>query len=177
MIDRCTCLVIVFSFMFICIAHEFGGFNACFSELGFMIVNQVRSPMDAEKKEAVYSDEENQDALVEWLEDQKYWRRNGGRDHVFVASDPNALYRVIDKVKNSVLLVADFGRLRPDQGSIVKDVVIPYAHRIRVYDGDVGIENRPTLLFFMGNRYRKEVMIFCFTFIRDYHIFGSCDSC
>ncbi|KAF5729206.1 Exostosin family protein isoform 1 [Tripterygium wilfordii] len=103
-----------------------------------------------------YSDEDMQDALVEWLESQQYWKRNSGWDHVIIAGDPNALYRVIDKVKNAVLLVSDFGRLRPDQGSLVKDVIMPYAHRINTYTGDLGVENRKTLLFFMGNRYRKE---------------------
>ncbi|KAK7290036.1 hypothetical protein RIF29_04157 [Crotalaria pallida] len=103
-----------------------------------------------------YSDPENQEALVEWLEGQEYWRRNKGRDHVIIASDPNAMWRVLDRVKNSVLLVSDFGRLKEDQGSLVKDVVVPYSHRIRSYDGDVGLENRNTLLFFMGNRFRKE---------------------
>ena len=100
----------------------------------------------------------NQEALVEWLEKQEYWKRNSGRDHVIVASDPNAMYRVIDRVRNAVLLVSDFGRLRPDQGSLVKDVVVPYSHRIRTYQGDAGVEDRNTLLFFMGNRYRKEVL-------------------
>ncbi|KHN42994.1 Putative glycosyltransferase [Glycine soja] len=66
------------------------------------------------------------------------------------------MYRVIDRVRNAVLLVSDFGRLRPDQGSLVKDVVVPYSHRIRTYQGDAGVEDRNTLLFFMGNRYRKE---------------------
>lgn len=95
---------------------------------------------------------------MEWLEEQEYWKRNNGRDHVIVASDPNAMYRVIDRIKNCVLLVSDFGRLRPDQGSLVKDVVVPYSHRIRTYAGDVGVADRNTLLFFMGNRYRKEVL-------------------
>ncbi|XP_028784256.1 probable arabinosyltransferase ARAD1 [Neltuma alba] len=126
-----------------------------FSSLS-LIVNPIRPPGTTDSEKPVYSDEQNEEALVEWLEEQEYWKRNDGRDHVFVASDPNALYRVVDRVKNSVLLVSDFGRLRPDQGSIIKDVVIPYSHRIRVYDGDVGLDNRKTLLFFMGNRYRKE---------------------
>ncbi|KAF5742362.1 Exostosin family protein isoform 1 [Tripterygium wilfordii] len=103
-----------------------------------------------------YSDEDMQDALVEWLESQQSWKRNGGWDHVIIAGDPNALYRVIDKVKNAVLLVSDFGRLRPDQSSLVKDIIMPYAHRINTYTGDLGVKNRKTLLFFMGNRYRKE---------------------
>lgn len=127
-------------------------------------MNPVRPADSSETEKPAYSDAENQEALVEWLEDQEYWKRNNGRDHVIIASDPNALYKVIDRVKNSVLLVADFGRLRQDQGSIVKDVVIPYSHRIRTYEGDVGLDNRNTLLFFMGNRYRKEVIIRLFLY-------------
>ncbi|XP_057756778.1 probable arabinosyltransferase ARAD1 [Arachis stenosperma] len=127
-----------------------------FSSLS-LIVNPIRPAGSGPGPEKpAYSDEENQEALVEWLEAQEYWKRSNGRDHVIVASDPNAMYRVLDRVRNCVLLVADFGRLRPDQGSLVKDVVVPYSHRIRSYDGDVSVENRKTLLFFMGNRYRKE---------------------
>ncbi|KAG7532697.1 Exostosin-like [Arabidopsis thaliana x Arabidopsis arenosa] len=85
-----------------------------------------------------YSDEVMQESLVSWLEGQEWWRMNNGRDHVIVAGDPNALKRVMDRVKNAVLLVTDFGRLRGDQGSLVKDVIIPYSHRIDAYEGDLG---------------------------------------
>ncbi|KAM1123007.1 hypothetical protein ACFX13_004543 [Malus domestica] len=124
-----------------------------FSSLS-LIVNQARPASGSEKP--LYSDEENQVALIEWLEAQEYWKRNNGRDHVIMASDPNALYKVIDRVKNCVLLVCDFGRLKEDQGSLVKDVIVPYSHRINTYTGDISVENRKTLLFFMGNRFRKE---------------------
>ncbi|XP_058097226.1 probable arabinosyltransferase ARAD1 [Magnolia sinica] len=120
-----------------------------FSSLS-LVVNPVRSTG------GTYSDEEMQEELVEWLESQDYWRRNAGRDHVFICQDPNALYRVVDRVKNGVLLVSDFGRLRPDQASLVKDVILPYSHRINSFNGDAGVESRKSLLFFMGNRYRKE---------------------
>ncbi|XP_022142534.1 probable arabinosyltransferase ARAD1 [Momordica charantia] len=128
-----------------------------FSSLS-LIVNPVRPATgpNQEQRKLVYSDEETQDAFMEWLEKQEYWKRNNGRDHVIIAQDPNALYRVIDRVKNSILLVSDFGRLRSDQASLVKDVILPYSHRINTYNGDIGVENRKTLLFFMGNRYRKE---------------------
>lgn len=99
-----------------------------------------------------------QESLIEWLEQQKYWKRNNGWDHVFICQDPNALYKVVDKVKNGVLLVSDFGRLARNQASLVKDVILPYSHRINTYTGDIGVENRNSLLFFMGNRYRKEVI-------------------
>lgn len=126
-----------------------------FSSLS-LIVNTNRQAAGSGEK-PVYSDEENQEALVEWLEAQEYWKRNNGRDHVIMASDPNALYKVLDSVKNAVLLVCDFGRLKADQGSLVKDVIVPYSHRINTYSGDISLENRKTLLFFMGNRFRKEV--------------------
>lgn len=118
-------------------------------------MNPIR-PTD-ESAMGSYSDEQMQEELVEWLEGQEYWKRNKGRDHVIICQDPNALYKVIDRVRNAVLLVSDFGRLRGDQASLVKDVVLPYSHRINPYKGEVGVEGRPSLLFFMGNRYRKEV--------------------
>ncbi|KVI03073.1 probable arabinosyltransferase ARAD1 [Cynara cardunculus var. scolymus] len=103
-----------------------------------------------------YSDEETQEDLIAWLEEQVYWKRNNGRDHVFICQDPNALYKVVDRVKNGVLLVSDFGRLGRDQASLVKDVILPYSHRINSYKGEIGVEDRKSLMFFMGNRYRKE---------------------
>ncbi|KAL4567800.1 hypothetical protein LXL04_023395 [Taraxacum kok-saghyz] len=103
-----------------------------------------------------YNDEETQEALIQWLEKQSYWKRNRGRDHVFICQDPNALYKIVDRVKNGVLLVSDFGRLGRDQASLVKDVILPYSHRINSYKGEIGVENRKSLMFFMGNRYRKE---------------------
>lgn len=99
-----------------------------------------------------------QESLIEWLEQQENWKRNNGWDHVFICQDPNALYNVVDKVKNGVLLVSDFGRLARNQASLVKDVILPYSHRINSYTGDIGVEHRNSLLFFMGNRYRKEVI-------------------
>ncbi|KAK9133479.1 hypothetical protein Scep_013007 [Stephania cephalantha] len=125
-----------------------------FSSLSLVVNPNRPGLMSSGKME--YSDEEMQDSLVEWLEDQVYWKRNNGRDHVFVCQDPNALYRVIDRVKNGVLLVSDFGRLRRDQASLVKDVILPYSHRINSFKGDVGVQGREVMLFFMGNRFRKE---------------------
>ncbi|XP_078438293.1 exostosin family protein [Wolffia australiana] len=125
-----------------------------FSSLS-LVVNPIR-PAGEGGVASIYSDEEMQEELIEWLQGQDYWRRNGGRDHVFVCQDPNALYKVIDRIKKGVLLVSDFGRLREDQGSLVKDVIVPYSHRINSFKGGIGVEKRKSLLFFMGNRYRKE---------------------
>ncbi|KAL3523049.1 hypothetical protein ACH5RR_015883 [Cinchona calisaya] len=126
-----------------------------FSSLS-LVVNLNRPGTLIEHPAVLYSDEEMQESLIEWLENQEYWKRNNGWDHVFICQDPNALYKVVDRVKNGVLLVSDFGRLTRDQGSFVKDVILPYSHRINSYLGDIGAENRDKLLFFMGNRYRKE---------------------
>ncbi|GAA0187054.1 glycosyltransferase [Lithospermum erythrorhizon] len=127
-----------------------------FSSLS-LVANPIR-PGDPEGGRSVvdYSDEEMQEELVQWLEEQIYWKRNNGWDHVFICQDPNALYKVVDRVKNGILLVSDFGRLSRTQASLVKDVILPYAHRINTYNGEVGIEDRNTLLFFMGQRFRKE---------------------
>ncbi|XP_068656772.1 probable arabinosyltransferase ARAD1 [Aristolochia californica] len=108
------------------------------------------------KAPGAYNDEGMQEDLMEWLEEQVYWKRNLGWDHVFICQDPNALYKVIDRVKNGVLLVSDFGRLNRGQASLVKDVILPYSHRINPFNGEAGVDRRKSLLFFMGNRYRKE---------------------
>ncbi|GAB4840807.1 Probable arabinosyltransferase arad1 [Ancistrocladus abbreviatus] len=127
-----------------------------FSSLS-LVVNPIRpNGGGGGLEENVYSDEEMQQSLIEWLEGQVYWKRNKGWDHVFICQDPNALYKVVDRIKNGVMLVSDFGRLRPDQASLVKDVILPYSHRINTFNGNVGVESRKSLLFFMGNRYRKE---------------------
>ncbi|KAA8537196.1 hypothetical protein F0562_029672 [Nyssa sinensis] len=125
-----------------------------FSSLS-LVVNPIR-PASVAGDGLVYSDEEMQEGLIDWLEGQVYWPRNNGWDHVFICQDPNALYKIVDRVKNGVLLVSDLGRLGRDQASLVKDVILPYSHRINTFNGGVGIESRKSLLFFMGNRYRKE---------------------
>lgn len=104
-------------------------------------------------------DAEAQEELVAWLEEQEQWRRSKGRDHVVVCQNPNALRRVKERVKNAVWLVSDSRRVRPHHASLAKDVVVPYSHRISTYRGGIGVENRKTLLFFMGNRFRPGVII------------------
>lgn len=127
-----------------------------FSSLS-LVANPIRSAAaNVSPDRTAYSDEQTQESLMDWLEEQVYWKRNNGWDHVIICQDPNALYKVIDRVKNGVLLVSDFGRLARTQASLVKDVIMPYSHRINTYKGDAGLENRKSLLFFMGNRYRKE---------------------
>ncbi|KAL5230249.1 hypothetical protein ABZP36_029025 [Zizania latifolia] len=41
--------------------------------------------------------------------------------------------------------------LHGEQASLVKDVILPYSHRINSFQGGIGVDSRPSLLFFMGN--------------------------
>ncbi|EFH39797.1 hypothetical protein ARALYDRAFT_494490 [Arabidopsis lyrata subsp. lyrata] len=118
-------------------------FVAAFSSLS-LIVNSDRPEFGSGFG---YSEEVMQESLVSWLEGQEWCRRNNGRDHVIVAGDPNALNRVMDRVKNAVLLVTDLGWFRADQGSLVKDVIIPYSHRVDAYEGELGVKQRNNLLY------------------------------
>ncbi|GBG69674.1 GT47-family glycosyltransferase [Chara braunii] len=94
--------------------------------------------------------------LLHWLDQQPTWHRHLGRDHVFVAQDPNALDVVRPAIRRSIMMISDFGRMSPDEGNLVKDVVIPYAHRIPTYDEREPEMERTTLLFFSGTRFRKD---------------------
>lgn len=129
-----------------------------FSSLS-LVVNMVDNLKDSR-----YSDDEIQEELVTWLEQQPTWQQTRGRNHVVIAQDPNALHKVKARLKSAVLLVSDFGRLRADEGSLVKDVIIPYSHRITTYKHENETLTRDILLFFMGNRYRKEVSPSVFSF-------------
>ncbi|EFJ19365.1 arabinosyltransferase-like protein [Selaginella moellendorffii] len=122
-----------------------------FSSLSLVVGNGK-----SEDDEDPYSDEDTQEELMAWLEEQESWKKNKGRDHVVICQDPNALKRLRDRLKNTVLLLSDFERFKPDQASLVKDVVLPYTHRIDSYSNENVTLDRDTLLFFMGNRYRKE---------------------
>ncbi|KAL3632332.1 putative arabinosyltransferase arad1 [Castilleja foliolosa] len=98
-----------------------------FSSLS-LVVNPIRpATLNVSHDRTAYSDEQTQEDLMEWLEEQVYWKRNNGWDHVIICQDPNALFKVIDRVKNGVLLVSDFGRLARNQASLVKDVIMPYS--------------------------------------------------
>ena len=80
-----------------------------------------------------------------------------------------ALFTILPRLRNAMLLLSDFGRVPPGTASLSKDVILPYVHRISTYTqeeeerdrakgvGGPGNGTRSTLLFFMGNRYRKDV--------------------
>lgn len=71
------------------------------------------------------------------------------------------MWEVVGRMKKAVLIVSDFGRMKLEVGNLLKDVVVPYVHRVVALTDEeerhTTLENRTTLLFFMGNRYRKDV--------------------
>lgn len=72
-----------------------------FSSLSLIVLplEKVRSKgagADVETGDDVarYDDVAEQQALMDWVEAQEPWKRSGGRDHVFVSSDPAAMSEV-----------------------------------------------------------------------------------
>lgn len=100
--------------------------------------------------------------LLGWLGGRASWRRAGGRDHVFPCQHPNALAGARGDIWRSVSLLSDFAKHAPREGSLAKDVVLPYVHRVAPLgaaeaEGGGRRRPRPILLFFMGGRHRKDV--------------------
>ncbi|MQM12395.1 hypothetical protein Taro_045313 [Colocasia esculenta] len=97
------------------------------------------------------------------------WRRSGGRDHVFVLTDPVAMWHVRAEIAPAILLVVDFGgwykldskasdgnsshMIQHTQVSLLKDVIVPYTHllpRLNLLEH----QHRDTLLYFKGAKHR-----------------------
>ncbi|XP_062184208.1 probable arabinosyltransferase ARAD1 [Phragmites australis] len=97
------------------------------------------------------------------------WRRSGGRDHIFVLTDPVAMWHVQAEIAPAILLVVDFGgwykldsksasrnsshMIQHTEVSLLKDVIVPYTHllpTLRLSEN----KDRPTLLYFKGARHR-----------------------
>ncbi|KAM3391154.1 hypothetical protein ACQJBY_012678 [Aegilops geniculata] len=97
------------------------------------------------------------------------WRRSGGRDHVFVLTDPMAMWHVRAEIAPAILLVVDFGgwykldsksaggnsshMIQHTQVSLLKDVIVPYTHLLPTLHLSENMD-RPTLLYFKGAKHR-----------------------
>ncbi|XP_075670143.1 putative arabinosyltransferase ARAD1 [Castanea sativa] len=107
--------------------------------------------------------------VLDFVTKTQAWNRSGGRDHVFVLTDPVAMWHVRAEIAPAILLVVDFGgwfRLdskssnssTPDmiqhtQVSLLKDVIVPYTHllpRLQLSED----QRRRTLLYFKGAKHR-----------------------
>lgn len=110
-----------------------------------------------------------QDKLVKYLTVQKEWKTSGGRDHLIVAHHPNSLLDARMKLWPATFILSDFGRYPPNIANVEKDVIAPYKHVIKTFVNDSStFESRPTLLYFQGAIYRKDVSALSpsFTFLR-----------
>ncbi|KAL1543914.1 putative arabinosyltransferase ARAD1 [Salvia divinorum] len=119
--------------------------------------------------------EENEDyvrqrMVIDSVKMTEAWRKSGGRDHVFVLTDPVAMWHVKDEIAPAILLVVDFGgwyrldtktsngtssdlMIHHTQVSLLKDVIVPYTHllpRLHLSEN----RKRPTLLYFKGAKHR-----------------------
>lgn len=102
-------------------------------------------------------DLELQKKVVDYVVNQKAWKRSKGRDHVIVMHHPNSLHMARALLGEATFIVADFGRPSSKVSHLGKDIVAPYKHMIPTFIGDhTSFESRPTLLFFQGAIHRKQ---------------------
>ncbi|KAG8378366.1 hypothetical protein BUALT_Bualt08G0130000 [Buddleja alternifolia] len=119
--------------------------------------------------------EENEDYMrqkmvVDLVKKSEAWQKSGGRDHVFVITDPVAMWHVKDEIAPAILLVVDFGgwyrldskaskdnssdsTIHHTQVSLLKDVIVPYTHllpRLHISEN----QKRHSLLYFKGAKHR-----------------------
>ncbi|KAJ4778746.1 Exostosin family protein [Rhynchospora pubera] len=137
-------------------------------ELGWGTKGKFRKKI-AEKN----GDYRRQREVVDRIKASAAWRRSGGRDHVFVMSDPVAMWHVRSEIAPAILLVEDFGGwyqadmkatvsgdacnstyiIQHTEASLLKDVIVPYNHLIPRFHIS---QNQPrhTLLYFKGAKHR-----------------------
>lgn len=122
------------------------------------------------RKKAGNEDYARQREVVDFVKNTDAWKRSGGKDHVFVLTDPVAMWHVRDEIAPAILLVVDFGgwyrldskpsgggnsseMIQHTQVSLLKDVIVPYTHllpRLHLSEN----KKRPTLLYFKGAKHR-----------------------
>ena len=99
-----------------------------------------------------------QEELVKYLTAQEEWKRSGGKDHLILAHHPNSMLDARVKLWPATFILSDFGRYPPNIANVEKDVIAPYKHVISSYVNDTStFDSRPTLLYFQGAIYRKDV--------------------
>ncbi|OVA01068.1 Exostosin-like [Macleaya cordata] len=121
------------------------------------------------KKVSGNEDYQRQKEVVDLIRGSDAWKRSGGRDHVFVLTDPVAMWHFKAEIAPAVLLVVDFGgwyrldskasdgnsseMIQHTQVSLLKDVIVPYTHllpRLHLSEN----RDRRTLLYFKGAKHR-----------------------
>ncbi|KAI4352825.1 hypothetical protein L6164_007040 [Bauhinia variegata] len=121
------------------------------------------------RKKERNEDYQRQREVMDFVKNTDAWKRSGGRDHVFVLTDPVAMWHVKDEIAPAVLLLVDFGgwyrvdskssncsspnMIQHTQVSLLKDVIVPYTHllpRLHLSEN----KDRHTLLYFKGAKHR-----------------------
>ncbi|XP_074564392.1 putative arabinosyltransferase ARAD1 [Curcuma longa] len=120
------------------------------------------------KKDEGNGDYRRQREVVNRIRASEAWRRSGGRDHVFVLTDPVAMWHVRNDIAPAILLVVDFGgwyktdskasgntsgRIQHTQVSLLKDVIVPYTHLLPSLQLSEN-RHRHILLYFKGAKHR-----------------------
>ncbi|XP_004496813.1 probable arabinosyltransferase ARAD1, partial [Cicer arietinum] len=114
-------------------------------------------------------DYQRQREVIDFVKKTQAWKRSGGRDHVFVLTDPVAMWHVKDEIAPAILLVVDFGgwyrldskssnctsseMIQHTQVSVIKDVIVPYTHLLPSLHLSQNQERR-NLLYFKGAKHR-----------------------
>ncbi|KAG1327634.1 putative arabinosyltransferase ARAD1 [Cocos nucifera] len=123
-----------------------------FSSLSFNRHSKIVPPAKVSRDKLL------QDRLVKFLTVQDEWQRSGGRDHIILAHHPNSLLDVRMKLWPCMFILSDFGRYPPNVANVEKDTIAPYRHMINSFVNDSsGFDDRPTLLYFQGAIYRKDI--------------------
>ncbi|KAK7343795.1 hypothetical protein VNO77_12830 [Canavalia gladiata] len=120
------------------------------------------------RKKVGNEDYQRQREIMDLIKKTEPWKRSGGRDHVFVLTDPVAMWHIKDEVAPAILLVVDFGgwykldrssncsspdMIQHTQVSVLKDVIVPYTHllpRLHLSEN----KERHNLLYFKGAKHR-----------------------
>ncbi|OAP12260.1 hypothetical protein AXX17_AT1G35140 [Arabidopsis thaliana] len=127
------------------------------------------------RKKSGNEDYQRQRQVLDFVKNTKAWKRSNGRDHVFVLTDPVAMWHVREEIALSILLVVDFGgwfrqdskssngtslpeRIQHTQVSVIKDVIVPYTHLLPRLDLSQN-QRRHSLLYFKGAKHRHRVTI------------------
>lgn len=121
------------------------------------------------RKKVGNEDYDRQREVVDFVRNTEAWKRSGGRDHVFVLTDPVAMWHVKAEIAPAILLVVDFGgwykldskasngslpdMVQHTQVSLLKDVIVPYTHLLPRLDISEN-QKRDTLLYFKGAKHR-----------------------
>ncbi|KAL9678325.1 hypothetical protein QQ045_016169 [Rhodiola kirilowii] len=123
------------------------------------------------RKKEGNEDYQRQRMVMDLVKGSDAWKRSGGGDHIFVLTDPVAMWHVRAEIAPAILLVVDFGgwyrldskasggngtssdMIQHTQVSLLKDVIVPYTHllpRLSLTEN----KERNTLLYFKGAKHR-----------------------